>query len=47
MGLATQRVEQIDTAAAIEGWNLETRGYVPYAVVARRGGYPTKLALPL
>ena len=45
-GLATQRVEQIDTAAAIDGWNLETRGYVPHAVVAR-GAAPRQVALPL
>ena len=36
----TQRVEQIDTAAATEGWNLETRGYVPHAVVARGAAAP-------
>ncbi|WP_395694172.1 hypothetical protein [Piscinibacter sp.] len=46
-GLATQRVEQIDTAAATEGWNLETRGYVPHAVVARGAAAPRQVALPL
>ena len=34
--LALQRVEQLDAAAATEGWNLESRGYVPHAVLMRR-----------
>ena len=34
--LGTQRIEQIDPALATEGWNLESRGYVPHAVLMRR-----------
>ena len=46
-GLATQRVEQIAPDNATEGWNLETRGYVPHAVVARGAAAPRQVALPL
>jgi len=53
--LALQRIEQIDAAAATEGWNLESRGYVPHAVLMRRsparrhpGGAPgAQASLPL
>ena len=34
--LGTQRVEQIAAAQATDGWNLESRGYVPHAVLMRR-----------
>ncbi|MFT3663820.1 hypothetical protein [Piscinibacter sp.] len=47
-GLATQRIEQIGTAQATEGWNLDSRGYVPHAVVARRPfAMPHQATLPL
>jgi hypothetical protein len=34
--LATQRIERRSTTQATEGWNLESRGYVPHAVLMRR-----------
>lgn len=34
--LATQHVEQIASEQATEGWQLESRGYVPHAVLMRR-----------
>ena len=34
--LSTQRIERIDSARATEGWQLESRGYVPHAVLMRR-----------
>ena len=33
-GLAATRVEALATDEATDGWNLESRGYVPHAVVA-------------
>ena len=46
--LGTQRFAQIATAQATEGWNLESRGYVPHAVLMRRVGAPPRQAsLPL
>ena len=35
--LATVRTQQLSNAQATEGWNLESRGYVPHAVLMRRG----------
>lgn len=43
-GLAAGRVETIDDAEAIDGWNLDSRGYVPHAVVAPRPA-PAQTAL--
>jgi len=34
--LATQHVEQLGDAQATEGWNLDSRGYVPHTVLMRR-----------
>ncbi|MBL0092475.1 MAG: hypothetical protein IPP50_09135 [Piscinibacter sp.] len=46
--LGTQRFTQIATAQATEGWNLESRGYVPHAVLMRRASAPPRQAsLPL
>ena len=52
--LGTQHVERLADAQATEGWNLDSRGYVPHAVlmrrVARRGAAPAagaQAALPL
>jgi hypothetical protein len=39
--LGTQRIEQIAPAQATEGWNLESRGYVPHAVLMRRHAVPS------
>ncbi len=38
--LGTQRIEQMPIAQATEGWNLESRGYVPHAVLMRRHAVP-------
>ena len=40
--LATVRTQQLSNAQATESWNLESRGYVPHAVLMRRwpGGLP-------
>jgi hypothetical protein len=46
-GLATQRIEQIGDAEATEGWNLESRGYVPHSVVAQRVPTSRQTVLPL
>lgn len=46
-GLATQRIEQIETNAATDGWNLDSRGYVPHAVLAHGAAAPRQAALPL
>ena len=35
--LATVRTQQLSNAQATEGWNLESRGYVPHAVLMQRG----------
>jgi hypothetical protein len=50
--LGTQRIEQVADADATEGWNLESRGYVPHAVLMRRthrdeGARPAQASLPL
>ena len=45
--LATQRIEQIDSDSATDGWNLESRGYVPHAVLMRRSPASRQAALPL
>ncbi|MGD9835553.1 MAG: hypothetical protein AB7U92_22620 [Piscinibacter sp.] len=45
--LATQRIEQIDADTATDGWNLESRGYVPHAVLMRRSPAGRQAALPL
>lgn len=51
--LALQRIERTVAAQATEGWNLESRGYVPHAVLMRRGppqhpaGVPAQARLPL
>jgi hypothetical protein len=31
-----QRIEQVPEASATDGWNIESRGYVPHAVLMRR-----------
>ena len=38
--LGTQLVERIADEAATEGWNLASRGYVPHAVLMKRGPRP-------
>lgn len=45
-GLAAGRVESIDDAEATDGWNLDSRGYVPHAVLMHRGvaGKPLEMA---
>jgi len=45
-GLGTQRIEQVDAARATDGWNLESRGYVPHAVLMRRSARPAA-SLPM
>nr|WP_298834797.1 hypothetical protein [uncultured Piscinibacter sp.] len=46
--LGTQRIEQLDAACATDGWNLESRGYVPHAVLMRRSPTsPRQASLPL
>lgn len=34
--LCAQRIEQVGSAQATEGWQLESRGYVPHALLMRR-----------
>ena len=34
--LCAQRIEQVGPAQATEGWQLESRGYVPHALLLRR-----------
>jgi len=46
-GLATQRIEQIGATAATDGWQLDSRGYVPHAVMARAASGARQAALPL
>ena len=43
--LATVRTQQLGNAQATEGWNLESRGYVPHALLMQRGpgGVPRDL----
>lgn len=38
--LGTQHVERLADEQATEGWNLESRGYVPHAVLMKRGPRP-------
>jgi hypothetical protein len=49
--LGTQHVEQLAEAQATDGWNLESRGYVPHAVLMRRlprhGGHGAAAADPV
>jgi len=48
--LGAGRVERLPAGAATEGWNLESRGYVPHAVLMRRGvraASPQQVSLPL
>jgi hypothetical protein len=49
--LGAQRVEQVSDAQATDGWNLDTRGYVPHAVLMRRrappASRPVQASLPL
>jgi hypothetical protein len=42
--LGTTRVQQLDDRSATDGWNLETRGYVPHAVLMRRKPRPVNHA---
>ena len=35
-GLAATRIEHLGEAGATEGWNLESRGYVPHALLMQR-----------
>ncbi len=46
-GLATQRIEPIAPEQATDGWNLETRGYVPHGTDAKPEETPLQAALPL
>ncbi len=34
-GLGAQRLQRLDDAQATDGWNLDSRGYVPHAVLMR------------
>jgi len=48
--LGAGRVERLAPGAATEGWALESRGYVPHAVLMRRGAAataPQQVSLPL
>ena len=40
--LGAQLVQQLSDEQAVEGWNLETRGYVPHAVLRKRLPVPTR-----
>jgi hypothetical protein len=42
--LGTLHVQQVSDAQATEGWNLETRGYVPHAVLRKRVPVPARAA---
>lgn len=42
--LGTTVVQQLDERNATDGWNLETRGYVPHAVLMRRRPRPVSPA---
>ncbi|MGY4831609.1 hypothetical protein ACVNIS_23765 [Sphaerotilaceae bacterium SBD11-9] len=43
--LAAVRMQQLEDASATEGWNLETRGYVPHAVLRKRTAVPRQMSL--
>ena len=47
--LGAGRVERFDDAAATEGWNLASRGYVPHAMLMKRIAQPEpqQFSLPL
>jgi len=46
--LGLQRAQQLDDEQATEGWNIESRGYVPHAVLMKRTAMdPIQAALPL
>jgi hypothetical protein len=46
--LGTLRVEQVSDEQATEGWNLDSRGYVPHAVLMKRSQRPmVQATLPL
>jgi hypothetical protein len=48
--LGVTRVQQLGEDSATDGWNLDTRGYVPHAVLMRRRARPVnpaQVALPL
>jgi hypothetical protein len=47
--LGTLRVEQVSDEQATEGWNIESRGYVPHAVLMKRSvvSAPMQASLPL
>ena len=40
--LGAQQVQQMSDEQATDGWNLETRGYVPHAVLRKRLPVPTR-----
>ena len=42
--LGAQQVQQLSDEQAVEGWNLETRGYVPHAVLRKRLPVPPRHA---
>lgn len=42
--LAPQHIEQIAPERATEGWQLESRGYVPHAVLMKRSAGPRAMA---
>lgn len=45
--LGSLRVQQVDDAQATDGWNLDSRGYVPHAVLMKRlpAGAPGRVPL--
>ena len=43
--LGTVHVQQLEDDAALDGWQLETRGYVPHAVLRRRRAAPRQMSL--
>lgn len=40
--LGTTHVQQVSDEAATDGWNLESRGYVPHAVLRQRSAQPAR-----
>lgn len=40
--LGTTHVQQVSDEAATDGWNLDTRGYVPHAVLRQRVALPAR-----
>jgi hypothetical protein len=40
--LGTTHVQQVSNDAATDGWNLESRGYVPHAVLRQRSAQPSR-----